>query len=80
MTLNADGVHHAATDGYTKGADTYVKGRPGYPPELADWLTNHLHSMGCAAGCSRQRLRRRYAALLYGRMAPRVSIRRLHAA
>lgn len=42
MTDKPQQVHHAATDGYTKGADTYVKGRPDYPPELAAWLTDHL--------------------------------------
>ncbi len=31
-------IHHAAASGYSAGADTYVKGRPDYPPELLAWL------------------------------------------
>ncbi|WP_109477761.1 class I SAM-dependent methyltransferase [Paraburkholderia sp. C35] len=42
MTRDTSHVHHAATEGYTKGASTYVKGRPDYPPELANWLTGEL--------------------------------------
>ncbi|MPW22371.1 methyltransferase domain-containing protein [Paraburkholderia sp. CNPSo 3157] len=37
-----DDVHYAAAKGYTKGADTYAKGRPDYPFELAGWLTGDL--------------------------------------
>lgn len=36
--MNDQSIHHAAADGYTLAADTYVRGRPGYPPELAPWL------------------------------------------
>lgn len=35
-------IHHSAVDGYTKGADTYVRGRPDYPPEIAGWLRDTL--------------------------------------
>ena len=35
-------IHHAAATGYTATADTYVKGRPDYPPELSAWLTDSL--------------------------------------
>ena len=31
-------VHDAAMRGYSAMAATYVSGRPGYPPELSDWL------------------------------------------
>lgn len=31
-------VHSAAATGFNKGADAYVRGRPGYPPGLVDWL------------------------------------------
>jgi SAM-dependent methyltransferase len=35
-------IHHAAVDGYTETAATYVKGRPDYPPEVGDWLRDTL--------------------------------------
>ncbi|MFA9441610.1 class I SAM-dependent methyltransferase [Uliginosibacterium sp. sgz301328] len=37
-------VHHSAADGYTNtgAADRYVKGRPDYPPQIADWLRDDL--------------------------------------
>lgn len=37
-----DQVHHSAAAGYKTGADTYVRGRPDYPPQVADWLTDTL--------------------------------------
>lgn len=37
-----DQVHHSAAAGYKTGADTYVRGRPDYPPQVADWLTGTL--------------------------------------
>lgn len=37
-----DHVHHSAAAGYKTGADTYVRGRPDYPPQVADWLTGTL--------------------------------------
>ncbi|HTU64447.1 MAG TPA: class I SAM-dependent methyltransferase [Steroidobacteraceae bacterium] len=36
-------VHRAAAEGYARGADTYARGRPGFPPEALDWLANDLH-------------------------------------
>lgn len=44
MNKEIPGVHHAAADGYatTTTADTYVRGRPDYPPEIADWLRDQL--------------------------------------
>lgn len=35
-------IHRAAAEGYTQTADQYVKGRPDYPPQLADWLRDSL--------------------------------------
>ncbi|HEJ9096017.1 class I SAM-dependent methyltransferase [Serratia odorifera] len=35
-------IHHAAATGYQSNADRYVKGRPGYPAEIADWLRNDI--------------------------------------
>ena len=35
-------IHHAAATGFAKGAATYVKGRPDYPPEVEDWLRGDL--------------------------------------
>ncbi|MGE8186173.1 methyltransferase domain-containing protein [Pseudomonas sp. NPDC086278] len=37
-----DQVHHSAAAGFKTGADSYVKGRPDYPPPVADWLTGTL--------------------------------------
>lgn len=34
-------IHHAA-NAYTGAADTYVKGRPDYPPEMAGWLRDDV--------------------------------------
>lgn len=31
-------VHRTATEGYATAAESYVRGRPGYPDEAADWL------------------------------------------
>jgi hypothetical protein len=31
-------VHHSAAQGYTAAAESYVKGRPNYPPEIVGWL------------------------------------------
>ncbi|WP_244816996.1 class I SAM-dependent methyltransferase [Caballeronia sp. Lep1P3] len=38
----SDAVHRAAAAGYMANADSYVRGRPDYPPELAGWLTGAL--------------------------------------
>jgi SAM-dependent methyltransferase len=35
-------VHPMATDGYSQSADTYVRGRPDFPPEALDWLEEDL--------------------------------------
>ncbi|MFJ2280318.1 methyltransferase domain-containing protein [Pseudomonas sp. NPDC087803] len=37
-----DQVHHSAAAGYKTAADTYVKGRPDYPPQVSQWLTQTL--------------------------------------
>jgi len=46
MKISSQSVHHAAAEGYQANADRYVKGRPDYPPEVADWLrgTIGLHA------------------------------------
>src|SRR4051812_43990108 len=35
-------VHRMASDGYTQGADTYVRGRPEFPAAALDWLRDDL--------------------------------------
>ncbi|MDR5838440.1 methyltransferase domain-containing protein [Caballeronia sp. LZ034LL] len=35
-------VHRAAAVGYTAHADSYVRGRPDYPPALTGWLVEQL--------------------------------------
>ncbi len=35
-------IHSAADKGYAARADSYVSGRPGYPPEVAGWLRETL--------------------------------------
>lgn len=35
-------IHHSAAKGFTANAATYVKGRPGYPSEVKDWLRDDL--------------------------------------
>ena len=35
-------IHHSAANGYSVTADTYVKGRPDYPPEVDTWLRRDL--------------------------------------
>ncbi|HUZ91499.1 MAG TPA: class I SAM-dependent methyltransferase [Methylocella sp.] len=35
-------IHRAAASGFAKGAATYVKGRPDYPPDVGDWLRGDL--------------------------------------
>ncbi|KAB0494167.1 class I SAM-dependent methyltransferase [Pseudomonas vancouverensis] len=37
-----DQVHHSAAAGYKQVADTYVRGRPDYPPQVAQWLSDEL--------------------------------------
>ena len=36
-------IHRAAAAGFAAGSETYVKGRPDYPPELNQWLRAALH-------------------------------------
>jgi SAM-dependent methyltransferase len=36
--VSLSNVHHSALDGYAAKADTYVRGRPEYPPEVDGWL------------------------------------------
>lgn len=38
MDDTAQSVHHAAAAGYAMAADSYVRGRPDYPPEIDGWL------------------------------------------
>ncbi|MDF3834564.1 class I SAM-dependent methyltransferase, partial [Cupriavidus basilensis] len=35
-------IHHAAAQGFSSQADTYARGRPDYPAELAAWLGTEL--------------------------------------
>lgn len=35
-------IHRAAAAGYAVGADTYARGRPGYPPALLAWLRSDV--------------------------------------
>lgn len=35
-------IHHAAAKGYTSKAELYAQSRPDYPPEIVDWLRQHL--------------------------------------
>jgi hypothetical protein len=35
-------IHHSAADGYSVTVDSYVKGRPDYPPEVDTWLRGDL--------------------------------------
>ena len=35
-------VHRMAAEGYSRGADTYVRGRPDFPPAALTWLREDL--------------------------------------
>jgi ubiquinone/menaquinone biosynthesis C-methylase UbiE len=35
-------VHHAAAEGFARGAGAYERGRPSYPPEAVSWLAEQL--------------------------------------
>lgn len=35
-------LHHAAAQGFAAGADSYVRGRPDYPPEVDGWLADTI--------------------------------------
>lgn len=43
----SDDVHRSARAGYTSAAETYAKGRPGYPVDVDQWLAQRL---GLVAG------------------------------
>lgn len=47
MTNTVNAIHHAAAEGYSIGSDSYVRGRPDYPPEITGWLRG---SLGLHAG------------------------------
>jgi len=42
MNDSKNPIHPAAANGFTKGADDYVRGRPDYSPELVGWLRDSL--------------------------------------
>jgi SAM-dependent methyltransferase len=42
MANATQSIHHTAADGYTTMADKYVRGRPDYPPGVADWLRDSV--------------------------------------
>jgi SAM-dependent methyltransferase len=35
-------VHRAAAEGFASGAETYVRGRPDYPPQALEWLRKEI--------------------------------------
>lgn len=39
--MSSEPIHHAA-QAYTGAAESYVKGRPDYPPEVAQWLRDDV--------------------------------------
>jgi SAM-dependent methyltransferase len=43
-------VHSSAAQGFAAAADTYTRGRPGYPPELMPWLAKDL-GLVCGTTC-----------------------------
>ncbi len=47
METKSPVIHHTAAEGYQVRAETYVSGRPDYPPEVAAWLREEL---GAAPG------------------------------
>ncbi len=38
----APDIHPAAATGFARAAESYERGRPGYPDEAVDWLKRHL--------------------------------------
>jgi SAM-dependent methyltransferase len=40
--MSASGVHEAAREGYSRAAETYARGRPGYPEALQAWLAERI--------------------------------------
>ena len=41
-------IHRAAAEGFSRAAEAYERGRPGYPPEIVGWLRSRL-GLGPAA-------------------------------
>jgi SAM-dependent methyltransferase len=41
------GLHPGADAGFAAGADLYVSGRPGYPPDIDRWLRDDLRVKAC---------------------------------
>jgi SAM-dependent methyltransferase len=37
------GIHRVAAEGFGSAAETYEAARPGYPPEVVDWLIENLN-------------------------------------
>jgi SAM-dependent methyltransferase len=42
MTGTDQAIHRSAAGGFSQAADTYARGRPDYPPEVAGWLRGDL--------------------------------------
>lgn len=42
MRTPVTSLHQSAEHGFEAGAETYVKGRPDYPGQITEWLTNTL--------------------------------------
>ncbi|ALN72136.1 class I SAM-dependent methyltransferase [Aureimonas sp. AU20] len=40
--MSGQGVHEAAREGYSRAAETYARGRPGYPEALGGWLSQRI--------------------------------------
>jgi len=40
--MSRPGVHEAAREGFTRAAETYARGRPGYPQALGTWLAGFI--------------------------------------
>ena len=47
MSKPDNAIHHAAAEGYVSAADSYVRGRPDYPPGIEHWLR---HDIGAERG------------------------------
>jgi len=42
VTSAGQSVHRAAAEGFARGADTYARGRPGFPAAVQTWLRDEL--------------------------------------
>jgi ubiquinone/menaquinone biosynthesis C-methylase UbiE len=42
VTSEGHSVHRAAAEGFALGADTYARGRPGFPAAVQTWLRDEL--------------------------------------